>query len=84
MVDTTSTIQRRDSDEPKVISIQPIGKEVSTSYGISPREANVILVIRWGKAPGLKSPAILKQKMAWLSACHVRARSNYSNGAQSH
>lgn len=81
MVDTTSTIQRCDSDEPKVINI---GKEARTSYGISPTEANVILVIRWGKAPGLKSPAILKQKMAWLSACHVRARSNYSNGAQSH
>ena len=56
VVDTRSTvIQRWDSDEPKVITIQIISKAVSTDYGVSPTAANVILVIRWGKAPGLKS-----------------------------
>lgn len=61
---TPSTpIERRDSGERKGISIQSIAKEMSTDCGISIAETGVTLVMWWEKAPGLKPPVVLQQKM---------------------
>lgn len=79
MVDIPQAQEDRDE-----IQIQPTGMEVTIDYGMSPTAANVILAIRWGKEPGLKTIAVLKQKMVYFSACHVRAQSSDSNGAQFH